>query len=453
MTKSRSTDTLDNHFWIECMKNNQFDLFKTRRFAPLFVTQCLGALNDNIFKNALVILITYRLANLVGMNPQILVTLAAGIFILPFFLFSAIAGQLADRYEKSKLISIIKFVEIILMLLAALGFYLQNVPMLMSVLFLLGTHATFFGPLKYALLPEHLQENELIAGNGFIEAGTFLSILFGTIIGGIFILYAKGETIISVLVLINAVAGWIASLYIPKTNRYKMNVPISVFKGTWELIQYSKKQSDIFLCILGISWFWLVGATFLAEFPVFVKDVLHANENVVTLFLALFSIGLALGSVLCNKLLNGKIHATYVPLGALGITLFTFDLYYASLQMQHVSNNGLITLIQYLGIGNGWRIMMDLVFIALCSGIYTVPLYAILQHRSPKEHCARVIASNNIMNAIFMVLSAVMTMLMLKVGFSVNQVFLSIAIMNGFVAIYICKLLPDVFVKKYETEN
>lgn len=428
------------------MNKTQLALLTKGRFFPLFITQFMGAFNDNVFKNALVILITYKLFNFNGSNSQILVALAAGIFILPFFLFSATAGQFADKYDKARLISIIKFIEIILMVIAMVGFYLENIFLLMTTLFLLGMHATFFGPLKYSILPEHLQENELIAGNALIEAGTFLAILLGTILGGILILQTHGKNVISLLLLTIAVIGWLASLYIPKTASYKIDVNYNFFKETFKLINYSRERRDIFLCILGISWFWVVGSTFLAEFPVFVKDILHANEHIVTLFLSIFSIGLAIGSLLCNKLLRGKIHAGFVPLGALGITLFTFDLYLASKQVSGAAI-GLLSLSQYLHSVTNWRIMFDLVFIAICGGIYTVPLYAIMQHRSPKEFCARIVASNNVMNALFMVLAAVATMLMLKFKFSVAHVFLVIAVVNGIVAIYVCKLVPDLLLK------
>lgn len=429
--------------------DTQLTLLSTRRFLPLFLTQFLGAFNDNVFKNALIILITYRLATLAGYNAQILVTLAAGIFILPFFLFSATAGQLADKYEKSHLISIIKFIEIILMVLATIGFYLESVPLLMFILFSLGAHAAFFGPLKYAILPDHLHENELIAGNGLIEAGTFLAILFGTILGGLLILQPHGEYIISTTLLLIAIAGWAISLWIPKTVRDDHIIPIhyNVIKETFQLLKYSKKHSDIFLSILGISWFWLIGATFLSQLPVFAKDILYANENVVTFFLTLFSVGMAIGSLLCNKLLKGKIHATYVPLGALGMTLFMVDLYFAATHSNTFFTTELATISQFLQHFNGWRITMDLVFIAICGGIYTVPLYAILQHRSEKAHRARVIASANVMNALFMVLASIATMLMLKFGFTVTEVFLAVAIANMAVAVYICKLLPQVLVK------
>lgn len=428
---------------------NSFSLLARKRFLPLFITQFLGAFNDNTFKNALIILITYRLAAIDGLNAQLLVTIAAGIFILPFFLFSATAGQLADKYEKSRLIKTIKFIEILIMSAAALGFYSQSPLLLMTVLFALGTHATFFGPLKYALLPEQLQPTELLAGNGLIEAGTFIAILIGTIIGGVLILQNHGDAIISGLIIFIAIVGWIASWSIPKTEHANPSIKMrfNIWRETRELMQYPKKHGTLFLTILGISWFWLIGATFLAEFPVFAKDSLHAGEAIVTLFFTLFSIGLALGSLLCNRLLKGQIHATYVPLGAVGMTLFTLDLYFAAGHFSHLQ--GLMTLQEFLFHFHGWRICVDLLLIAAAGGIYTVPLYAILQQRADKAHRARVIACNNVMNALFMVAAAIITLVLLALGCSVTQVFLLIAISNGLVAIYICKLLPDVFIRGF----
>lgn len=431
------------------MQVNTISLLKSKRFLPLFITQFLGAFNDNIFKNALVILITYKMISLWGLDSQTLVVLAAGIFILPFFLFSVSAGQLADKYAKNKLIIFIKLIEIILMCLAAYGFLTEKIEILFLVLFALGIHSTFFGPLKYAILPEHLHEDELIAGNGLIEAGTFLSILLGTILGSMLILLSYGEVIIIVMILSAAVGGSIVSYYIPKSHACNTQIKMSlnIFKETKALIQYSKKQKDIFLSILGISWFWFFGSVFLLEFPTFTKEFLHANEKIVTLFLTLFSIGLATGSVLCNRLLKGKIHANYVPVAILAMSLFTIDLYFAANHFQIAEQNQLIGLIQFLTQGSGWRICIDLLLIAISGGIYTVPLYAILQQRSEKAHRARVIASNNVINALFMVSASIFIMIFLKIGFSVNQLFLSIGIANTIVAFYICKLLPDILIK------
>ncbi len=425
------------------MVANQFNLFMTKRFLPLFITQFLGALNNNVFKNALIILITFRIADLVGLNSQLLVAMAAGLFILPFFLFSATAGQLADKYEKSRMISVIKLIEIILMILATTGFYLQSTCFLMFVLFALGVQATFFGPLKYAILPEHLHEYELIAGNGLIEAGTFISILFGTILGGALILQKNGEYVISAIIMLVALGGWCSSLFIPRTNtpQAELKINYNFISETKTLLIYSKQNRDIFLCILGISWFWLFGATFLSELPVFAKDALHADQSVVILFLTIFSIGLAIGSVICNRLLNGKIHVAYVPFGILGMSIFTVDLYFSASHIVTGSVHSLMGTYQFLCSINGWRIAIDLLLIAIFGGLYTVPLYAMMQHRSTPSHRARVIAVNNVVNALFMVIAAAATAVMIKFGFTVLDVFLAVAICNGLVALYVCNII------------
>ncbi|MDH5790143.1 MAG: MFS transporter, partial [Nitrospinota bacterium] len=321
------------------MAHNQFDLLKTRRFLPLFITQFLGAFNDNVYKNALVILITYVVAEKAGLNSQIMVTAAAGIFILPFFLFSATAGQLADKYEKAFLIRIIKFVEILLMVGAAVGFYIESVWFLMTILFLTGTQSTFFGPIKYGILPEKIEEDELIGGNGLIEAGTFISILIGTLIGGLLILTENGILLISGMVILIAVLGWVSSFYIPKGQPAspELKVDYNFLRETWVIVSHARQNREIFLSILGISWFWLVGATFLAQFPTYAKDIIGGNEELVTLFLSVFTIGVGIGSLLCNQMLKGEVEATFVPLAIIGVTVFTVDLYFAS---QYMFTNG-----------------------------------------------------------------------------------------------------------------
>ncbi len=426
------------------------NLLTKRRFLPLFLTQFFGAFNDNIFKNALVILITYRLAVQTGDNAQILITIAAGLFILPFLLFSGLAGQLADKYEKSRLIVIIKMAEIVLMLLAGLGFYLQNVYLLITVLFLLGVQSTFFGPLKYAILPYHLRENELVSGNALVEAGTFLAILIGTILGGLLILVNAGMFIVCVLTVFIAFAGWFSSRYIPLAPAAapELKVSYNIFSQTWHMLGHARQSKDLFLCILGISWFWLIGAIFLSQFPTFAKDILHAQNTVVTLFLTIFSVGIGVGSLLCSRILRGKVDASYVPLAAIGMTIFMIDLFFAS---RHVAKpfqgETLTTFLQFFREANNWRISFDLLLIAICGGLYIVPLYTILQTRSEQNHISRTIASNNVMNALFMVIAAVATIIMLAQGFSVTEVFLTAAIVNAFVAVYICRLLPEALIK------
>jgi len=415
-------------------------LLRTRRFLPLFLTQFLGAFNDNLLKNALVMLVTYRLAAQTGDNAQVLVTLAAGIFILPFFLFSATAGQLADKFDRSRLTRIIKIAEIIIMIFATAGFFLHSVGFLMFVLFCMGVHSTFFGPIKYALLPQHLHDDELLPGNAYIEAGTFLAILLGTILGGLLILQAGGLFLISAALISVAVLGLLTSRQIPVAPppQPSLIVSLNLWRETWRIVGFARVDRSVFLSIIGISWFWLVGATFLSQFPPYVKDVLHAEAEVVTLFLTVFSVGIGVGSFLCNKLLRGQIHSTYVPMAAFGMALFGIDLYFAS---QHgMGSATLMSLPQFLNDIAGWRIIGDLFLIAISGGLYIVPLYAIMQHNSAAVHRARIIAANNVVNALFMVTSALFTLMMLSLSFSIPQVFLAISVANGLVALYIRKL-------------
>ena len=420
------------------MGKSQFRLLARRRFLPLFVTQFLGAFNDNLFKNALVILILYRLAAESGTDGQILVTIAAGIFILPFFLFSATAGQLADKLEKARLIRLTKIAEVVIMGLAVAGFQLGDPMVLLVVLFLMGTQSTFFGPLKYAILPDHLAADDLIGGNALIEAGTFLAILIGTILGGVLILRANGIVVVSTAVVALAVSGWIASTFIPQAPPPAPNLAIdrNIIGATWRLVGAATAFRDIRLAILGISWFWLVGATFLAQFPNFAKGVIGGDQYVVTLFLASFSVGIGVGSLLCNWLLRGAVSARYVPFAALGMTVFIADLYLASRNMVPAPG-ALKGVAAFIAEPAGWRVLGDLLAIAVCGGIYIVPLYAILQSRSARTERSRAIAANNVLNALFMVLGAIAAILMLKGGLSVPMVFLVTGILNGGVALVV----------------
>jgi acyl-[acyl-carrier-protein]-phospholipid O-acyltransferase/long-chain-fatty-acid--[acyl-carrier-protein] ligase len=424
------------------MHTNALALLAKRYFLPLFITQFLGAFNDNVFKNALIMLITYRLAAEAGYNAQIWVTMAAGVFIAPFFLFSATAGELADKYEKSFLIPWVKLWEILLVIIAGFGFYWLNVPMLMLVLFMLGVQATFFGPLKYAILPELLTEQELIAGNGMIEAGTFLAILLGAMLGGLVILLPQGEYWVTAVMLVFSVCGWLISYLIPRTMLHDASLRIhaNFFAETYRVLQYASLQRDIFIAILGISWFWLLGATFLAEFPVFTKNILNANQVVVTFFFTVFSLGIGLGSLLCNRLMKGQIQTKLVPFAAMGMTLFIIDLYLAANHAQHQMTGPLQGLSEFLSTVTGWRIAADLLLIAIGGGIYTVPLYALLQQRSHPDYRARVIASNNIMNALFMTVGALLVVWLLKRGYTVNEVFLLVGVVNALVAVYLRRL-------------
>ena len=430
------------------MDDGTFHLLARRRFLPLFVGQFLGAANDNVFKNALALLIVYRLGNDTAVAPQILVTAAAGVFILPFFLLSATAGQLADRFEKSRLIRLVKLAEVGIALLAAWSLAASSVPAMMTVLFLLGVQATFFGPLKYAVLPELLRRDELIGGNALIEGGTFVAILLGTVAGGLLILGEGGIIQVSALMVVLAVGGLGASLALPRAHGGNSGVRVSanILGETWALLGLVRQRRDLFLSVLGISWFWLMGATFLAQFPAFTKDVLGADAHAVTLLLTVFSVGIGIGSVACGRLLKGEISARHVPLAALGMTAFSFDLYFASNGAAPAAAS-IAPLSEFLAQPRNWRVLADLGLIAVCGGIYIVPLYTILQTRSDESARARVVAANNVMNALFMVVSAAAGALMLGMGFTVPQVFLAQAAANLGVALVICGLLPDALLK------
>ena len=424
--------------------DSQADLLKSRRFLPLFVTQFLGAFNDNVFKNALIILVTFRGAEAMGLDVAMMVALAAGIFILPFFLFSATAGQLADKYEKSRLIQIIKFAEIAIMGLAVFGLFRGDIWMLIAVLFLMGTQSAFFGPLKYAILPDHVERDHLLAANGLIEAATFIAILIGTIAGGVLILLPEGALYVSLLIIALAILGFAASLSIlragPAIPDLAINANFPAEIGN--IIGHAHTRREVFLSILGISWFWLVGAVYLAELPAYAKEVVGADEHVVTLFLATFAIGIAVGSVLCNRALRDDISAKFVPVGAIAMTVFALDLVWASEGMTGQAGAGLMGVGDFAATFSGIRVLVDLFLMAVAGGFYTVPLYAILQAASTTEHRARNIAANNILNALFMVVGAGGTIGLIAAGATIPDIFLYIALLNAVVAAYICKLLP-----------
>ncbi|WP_185961190.1 acyl-[ACP]--phospholipid O-acyltransferase [Telmatospirillum sp. J64-1] len=427
---------------------SSFSLLAKRRFLPLFVAQFLGAMNDNFFKNALVILVLFGLGDQAGLSAPILVTAAAGLFILPFFLFSATAGQLADRMQKTKLVKLVKLAEIGIAVVAAWGLLAADIWIMLAALFLLGVQSAFFGPLKYSILPEQLREDELISGNALVESGTFLAILIGTIGGGILVMLDSGPQIVSAILLVMAVAGFAASLFLPAgpPGNPQLVVHANILRETGRVIGLVRKRRDLFLSVLGISWFWLMGATFLSQFPAFARDILRADQYAVTVMLTVFSVGIGLGSMLCGRVLKGEISARFVPFAAIGITLFSLDLYLGGVSAAG-GEGELAGLGQFLSSWANLRVLADLLLIAVCGGLYIVPLYAILQSHAEQDERARVIAANNIVNAAFMVVSALVTMALLGMGWQVTDIFLLVAAANAVVAVYICGLLPDAVIK------
>lgn len=410
---------------------NTIHLLKTKRFLPLFITQFFGAFNDNAFKNAFLIWFTYDVAVKTGVDASIMLTLAAGLFILPFFLFSATAGQIADKFEKSWVTQKIKQLEIILMASAIVCFYLQSVSGLLVVLFMMGVHSTFFGPIKYSLLPEHLKDDELISGNGLIEGGTFLSILLGTIFGGLIIRNEYGVEILAVFIIGFSITGWLSSRYIPKApiSDAKLKISWNIAKETWKIVGYARKERTVWLSIIGISWFWLIGATFLTQFPVYTKNVIGGNEHIVTLLLTIFSIGVGFGSVLCNKLLKGQINGRLVPCGSLGISVAVIMFTIAS--KVYAPSGSEIGVVDFISSGlPAWLILLALLMLSVFSGIYIVPLYAIMQHRSDEKYLSRIIAANNVLNALFMVVASIYGVGVFAAGFGVVELLLSVGLVN-----------------------
>ncbi|MFT6106740.1 MAG: acyl-[acyl-carrier-protein]-phospholipid O-acyltransferase [Rickettsiales bacterium] len=414
--------------------SDQAHLLKSKRFLPLFITQFFGAFNDNAFKNAFLIWFTYDLAVKTGQNPQIIVTLAAGLFILPFFLFSALAGSFADKFEKSKLVQRIKQVEIVLMVLCFAGFYFQSLFLLLGILFLMGIQSTFFGPLKYSLLPLHLRDDELISGNGMIEGGTFISILLGTIIGGLLIRAVYGVEIVCGMLILFAVVGYSSSRFIPNSKSDDPNAKINfnIFVQTWRIINFAREEKTVWLSILGISWFWLIGITFLTGFPIYSKNIIGGDEKIVTLLLSIFSIGIAIGSVMCNKLLKGKIDGRLVPWGSFGISVSVIALFiFGKFYQKNIDTLELISIGNFL-FGNiyGFLISLSLLALSIFSGIYIVPLYSIMQHRANSKYLARIVAANNVMNALFMVCASIGAMALFASGLNISQIFLIVGIAN-----------------------
>ena len=422
--------------------NSQFALLGARRFAPFFWTQALGAFNDNVFKNALVILVTFGIAGLSDDQRALYVNLAAGLFILPFFLFSAFAGQLAEKYEKARLIRGIKLLELGIALLAAMGLAMQSVPFLLAVLFLLGLQATLFGPVKYAILPQHLHHTELVGGNALVEAATFLAILLGTMLGGWLVTVPGGAAWVGGTVIAVAVIGYLSSRAVPLAPAAAPELVMrwNPVTETLRNIAFTRGNRTVFLSVLGISWFWFYGAMFLSQLPAYTKLTLGGGEQVVTLLLTVFSLGIGLGSLLCERLSGRKVEIGLVPLGSIGLTVFGVDLYFAAPGVAEGTVLGARAFIATVG---NHRVLWDLLLIGVFGGFYIVPLYALIQTRSEASHRSRIIAGNNILNAAFMVVAAGLAIGFLKAGLSVPQLLLVTALMNAAVALFIYSLVPE----------
>lgn len=420
-------------------------LLSSRRFLPLFIVQFLGAFNDNVFRFALLTLISYKLASELGTQASVLNITAAGIFILPFFLFSGTGGLLADKYQKHQLIRYIKIFEIMIMLLAAVAFINSKLWLLLMCLGLTGLQSALFGPVKYGVLPSLLKDEELLAGNALFEAGTFLSILLGTIVGGLLILGEFGQWQVSTVLIACASVGWLASLFVPRVESCAPDISPSfnILKDSLKVFRIGTKHPEIKRIILGISWFWFLGYVIHSQLPPLTAEVLQADEKVSVILLVMFTIGIGSGSLLCSRIMHGEVSARYVPFAALLMSIFTLDLYYSTNQMliQQVGHT-LHDVESFLQLSMSWRILADMFLLSVAAGFYIVPLYTLLQKRAEDATRSRTIAANNIINAMFMVLASLLVLGALKVGFVIPDLFWMLAILNIMVAFYIMKIIP-----------
>ncbi|UXI67824.1 MFS transporter [Tahibacter amnicola] len=423
---------------------NQFSLLRSRRFGPFFWTQALGAFNDNVFKNALVSLIVFQVATTSSAQSNIYTNVAAALFILPFLLFSATSGQLSDKFDKARIAQLVKVMELAIMLVGLVGFVLHSIPLLLAMLFMMGLHSTLFGPLKYGLLPQVLQKDELVGGNGLIEMATFMAILVGQILGNVLIdTPVYGPWLVGAATIAIALVGVATSRAMPKVDAPDPGLVINwnPFTETWRNLGQIRGNRAVFLSCLGISWFWFFGSVFITQLPNYAKFVLGGTNTVYTFLLTLFSLGIATGSLLCERMSGHKVEIGLVPFGSIGMTLFGADLYFAHPTLATTQGLGIAAVLATPGI---WRVIVDLVLMAVFAGFFIVPLFALIQTRSDPARRSRVIAANNILNALFMVVAAGLSAVLLNVaGLSIPQLLLATALMNAVVAIYIYTLVPE----------
>ena len=424
-------------------ERSQFRLLAERRFGPFFGVQFLGAFNDNVFKQALVILLAYQTASFTTLSSDALQNLAQALFILPFLIFSATAGQIADKYEKSTLITITVALELVIMMLGAAGFFMKSLPVLLAALFLGGVQSTLFGPVKYAILPQQLKDTELVGGNALVETGTSIAVLLGMVYGGWLIAQSGwGITAVTVSTCAISLAALVLSRFIPKAPAAdpELRIEWNIARETWRNLVHLTDRRTVFLSILGISWFWFYGAMLVTQFPNLTRNVLIGTEHVVTLLLVVFSVGVGAGSLLCERLSGHKIEIGLVPFGSIGLTLFGVDLWWATAT---APVHPPVDAMAFMQDAANWRILADLALIGIFGGLYIVPLYALVQSRSDVASRSRTIAGNNILNALFIIAAALLAIVLFHFGLSIPQVILVTAILNAAVAIYIYTLVPE----------
>ncbi|MGH1537600.1 MAG: MFS transporter [Gammaproteobacteria bacterium] len=431
--------------------HSQFQLLRENRFRPFFLTQFFGAFNDNVFKNALFILIAFQSSYSGSNDSTNIINLAAILFITPYLLFSAMAGQIADRYEKSSLIRRIKLAEICIMSVAAFGFYFQNIPLLLFALFLMGTQSSLFGPIKYSIIPQHLKKDELVGGNALVESATFGAILLGTMLGGILIGLSSGAKLfIPCTIILLAALGYLNSTRIPSAPAVDPNLKLkwNALSETFDNLSTLRENRTVFNSVLGVSWFWFLGSTYITQLPNFTRLSLGANEQVVTFFLALFCIGIGMGSLACERLSNRTIELGLVPIGSIGLTIFGADLFFATIsQTADQTAAELIGFKEFVLNQANWRLILDIFLLGTFGGIYIVPLYALIQARSNPKRRSRIIAGNNILNALFIIAAGIYAIALTNAGLSIPQLFLVAALLNAVIALYIYTLIPEFFMR------
>ncbi len=427
------------------MKKGLFSLLASRRFGPFFFTQFLGAFNDNVFRQALILLIASGAVTAVSVNT--LNNVALALFILPFFLFSALAGQVADKYDKASLVRKIKFAEVCIMSAAAVGFFFDAVYFLLGVLFCMGLQSTFFGPIKYSIIPQHLSDKELVSGNALVEMGTFLAILLGSISGVLLKMEGMGDGVVAIAVVGLALLGYLAARGIPSAPAadHGLKLNWNLWKETWRIVGYARDVKSVWMCVLGISWFWFLGAAYTTQLKVYVDDYLLGTDGLYAVLLGTFSIGIGLGSFLCEKLSGKRVELGLVPLGSIGLSVFGIDLFFSYAGLE---GNGQVDIAGFLQQAGGYRVLMDLLGIGVFGGFYIVPLFAFIQHRSNPKHLSRIIAANNILNALLMVGSAVAGIVLVGLlELTVPQFFLALALANVLVASYIYTVVPEFLIR------
>ena len=408
---------------------HKFGLFTKRRFLPLFLATFFGVFNDNLIRSGLVILIAYAAHNGIELpaRPDILVTLCSAILMVPFILFSSIAGALADKYEKSRLVVFAKIAEIIIMALVYYGFSNHNIVLLMYLLFISGTHTTFYSPIKFSILPDHLRPNELLAGNGFVAGGSYIAILFGLIAGGL--LVEAPHNLIGLVALIVAAVGFVCSLFIPisKANHPGTHIKWNLWLGTKEIVSYACRDKRVMLTIFALSWFLVVASLYMSQFANYAQAVVHGNNEVYILFLVVFSLGTVLGSTLCDTLLKGEVSAHLTPFAALGLSIFTMLMVITT----PVNNTGpLLDASAFLNTHGNWMVLVCMAMVAVSGGLYIVPLYALLQSETATEYRSRILAASNLSDALFMTVAAVISAILLYAGFGILDLFRIIAFLN-----------------------